>query len=151
MVEHPETHIEAFMNAGADRLTVHVEACPHLHRVLQKVREAGLLAGVALNPATPPHGVVEVLDMVDLVLVMTVNPGWGGQAFISSCLEKVHQIRQWAPHHHIEVDGGIDPKTAPAAHSAGANVFVAGSYTFSGDPVERIGALRKSICDASVL
>lgn len=151
MIEHPETQIAAFKEAGADRITVHAEACPHLHRVLQNVREAGLLAGVAINPGTPPEAVAHVLELVDLILVMTVNPGWGGQEFIGSCLEKVQQIRQWAPTHHIQVDGGIDSETIRAAWGAGANVFVAGSYTFAGEPSERLTALRKSLCEVSAL
>jgi ribulose-phosphate 3-epimerase len=151
MIEHPETQIAAFKDAGADRITVHVEACPHLHRVLQEVRSAGLLAGVAVNPATPADAVAHVLDLVDLVLVMTVNPGWGGQEFIAGCLDKVRQVREWAPHHFIQVDGGIDDKTIGAAMLAGANCFVAGSYTFSGEPSERLGSLRKALWDVSAL
>jgi ribulose-phosphate 3-epimerase len=149
MIDHPETQIELFREAGADRITVHVEACPHIHRVLQNIREAGVLAGVAINPGTPAAAVAPVLELVDLVLVMTVNPGWGGQEFIASCLEKVSQIRGWTQHHHIEVDGGIDTRTAPLAALAGANALVAGSYTFAGDPAVRLAALRSAVCDAS--
>lgn len=150
MINHPETQIEAFREAGVDRLTVHVEACPHLHRVLQNIREAGMLAGVAINPATPVIAIAEVLELVDLVLVMTVNPGWGGQKFIPECLHKMRQIREWTKHHHIEADGGVDPHTAPQCTAAGANVLVAGSYTFSGEPSERLAALRRAVCDAPV-
>lgn len=151
MVEHPDTHIEAFREAGADRITVHVEAAPHLHRTLQSIKEAGLKSGVALNPATPFEAIQEVIGIVDLVLVMTVNPGWGGQEFISECLRKVSRVRQAAPAVHIEVDGGIDTRTAPLAVGAGANALVAGNYVFSGNPSEQLKALRRSVCDASVL
>lgn len=149
MIEHPETQISMFRDAGADRITVHVEACPHLHRVLQLIRDASLKAGVAFNPATPIHGAREVLDLVDLILVMTVNPGWGGQQFIESCLRKVSEARTLAPHHHIEVDGGIDTETAARAIAAGADVLVAGSYTFSGEPAQQLAALRRAICESS--
>lgn len=147
MIDHPETQIDAFREAGADRLTVHYEACPHLHRTLQHVREAGMLAGVAINPGTPALCVAEVLELVDLVLVMTVNPGWGGQEFIPECLHKMIQIREWTKHHHIEADGGIDTSTAQKAVVAGANALVAGSYLFAGDPAERLAALRGAVCD----
>ncbi|MGI8922536.1 MAG: ribulose-phosphate 3-epimerase [Fimbriimonadales bacterium] len=146
MIDHPETQIAAFRDAGADRITVHVEACSHLHRVLESIREAEMLAGVAINPGTPADTVLEVLDLVDLLLVMTVNPGWGGQKFIRKPLAKVLALRNAAPRHHIQVDGGIDPETAPVALRAGANVLVSGSYTFSGDPKERLDALRSSVC-----
>ena len=103
-------------------------------------------AGVAINPGTPVAAVTEVVELVDLILVMTVSPGWGGQSFISECLEKVRQAREIAPSHHIQVDGGIDPRTAVKAVSAGADVLVAGSYTFSGNPAERLEELRRAAC-----
>jgi ribulose-phosphate 3-epimerase len=146
MVDHPETQVQQFRDAGANRVTVHVEACPHLHRVLQSINDAGMKAGVALNPATPAHFLPPVLPLVDLVLVMTVNPGWGGQSFISECLPKISFVRELAPQHHIEVDGGVVPETAQRTIRAGANVLVAGSFTFSGDPRERLAALRSSAC-----
>lgn len=150
MIEKPETQIQAFKDAGVDRLIVHQETCPHLHRVLQSIRQADMLAGVAINPSTPDVMVSEVLDLVDLVLVMTVNPGWGGQLFLTEPLQKVRRIRSVAPMHHIEVDGGIDPKTIVQAAEAGANAFVAGNYTFSGEtPSTRLSQLRKALCDAS--
>ncbi|MBA3725951.1 MAG: ribulose-phosphate 3-epimerase [Armatimonadetes bacterium] len=149
MIDHPETQIVAFKDAGANRITVHVEACSHLHRVLESIREAEMLAGVAINPGTPADTVLEVLELVDLLLVMTVNPGWGGQKFIRQPLAKVASLRNAAPQHHIQVDGGIDPETAPGALCAGANVLVSGSYTFSGDPKERLDALRSSVCSIS--
>jgi ribulose-phosphate 3-epimerase len=146
MIEHPETQIEMFRDAGADRITVHVEACPHIHRVLQAIRDAGLKAGVALNPGTAACAVPDLLGLVDLVLVMTVNPGWGGQSFIQECLSKVRYVRDAAPQHYVQVDGGIDARTIGAAAAAGADVFVAGSYTFSGDPAEKLAALRSAAC-----
>jgi ribulose-phosphate 3-epimerase len=149
MIDHPETQIEMFREAGADRITVHAEACPHLHRVLQTIREAGLKAGVAFNPGTPIHAAAEVVELVDLILVMTVNPGWGGQPFLDECLRKVSDARRLAPKHFVQVDGGIDAKTAAQAVAAGADVLVAGSYVFSGEPTERITALRRAICESS--
>lgn len=146
MVDHPETHIQSFADAGADRITVHAEVCPHLHRVLGAIRSAGCSAGVAYNPATPVSQLREVMDLVDLFLVMTVNPGWGGQQFISSCLQKVSALRALTATHHIQVDGGIDHQTIGLAGKAGADVFVAGSYTFSGEPAERLATLRKAAC-----
>lgn len=147
MVCHPETHISAFRDAGVDRLTVHVEVCPHLHRVLEEIKGAGMRAGVAVNPGTPVSGIREVVDMVDLVLIMTVNPGWGGQKFIDSCLRKIGEARQMVGGRHVEVDGGIDPVTAPRVVIAGADVLVSGSYTFSGDPKETLSLLRRAICE----
>lgn len=150
MVEKPETQINAFKDAGVDRLIVHQETCPHLHRVLETIRAADMLAGVAINPATPASMIADVLDLVDLVLIMTVNPGWGGQSFLQRPLEKVRTIRSIAPTHHIEVDGGIDNSTIVQAALAGANAFVAGNYTFSAEtPAARLAQLRKALCDAS--
>lgn len=146
MIEHPESQVDAFADAGADRVTVHAEACPHLHRVLQAIRDREMLAGVAINPGTPLAAAGEVLELVDLVLIMTVNPGWGGQEFIRRPLAKVSALRAIAPTHHIEVDGGINEATIVDAAKAGANAFVAGSYTFSGDPVARLAELRRAAC-----
>jgi ribulose-phosphate 3-epimerase len=134
MVEAPERLIPAFSSAGADRMTVHVEACPHLHRVLQQIRELGLKTGVALNPGTPAGAVSDVLDDVDLVLVMTVNPGYSGQKFIEGVLPKVRQLRETLDKRglaaEIEVDGGIDAGTAPLVAAAGATVLVAATAVF---------------------
>jgi ribulose-phosphate 3-epimerase len=148
MIEQPERYLADFAKAGANRLTVHVEACPHLHRTLQQIKELGVSAGVALNPATPASVVSEVLAEVDLVLVMTVNPGFGGQKFIHNTLPKIEQLRamltppspfgrppeggRWAGGEgiEIEVDGGIDANTLPLAAQAGATVFVAGNAVF---------------------
>ncbi|SRR5581483_3326129 len=146
MVAHPETQVEQFASAGADRITIHVEATQHLHRALESIREHGCAAGVAINPATPVSMVFDVLDLVDLVLVMTVNPGWGGQKLIEPCLEKVRTLRARTSTHHIEVDGGINDVTAPAAVRAGADVLVAGSFAFSGEPKERLAKLRRAAC-----
>lgn len=147
MVDHPETQVRPFVEAGANRITVHVEACRHLHRVLQSIRAEGIAAGVAINPATPVEMVRDVLSLVDLVLVMTVNPGWGGQPFLFECLSKVREVRAMAPNVYVEVDGGIDDTTAPAAVTSGANVLVAGSFTFSGNPKERLAILRSAACE----
>ena len=150
MIENPERQIAAFKDAGVDRLIVHQETCPHLHRVLESILQANMLAGVAINPSTPATLIEEVLDLVDLVLVMTVNPGWGGQKFLHKQMDKVRYVRQIAPTHHIEVDGGIDQTTIVEAAFAGANAFVAGNYTFSGDtPDIRLAQLRTALCNAS--
>lgn len=151
MIHHPETQIESFREAGVDRLTVHVEACEHLHRVLQEIRDSGMSCGVALNPATPVVMLEPVISLVDLVLVMTVNPGWGGQTFLYECLEKIRLVRSLSDSVYVEVDGGIDEETGRLAVEAGANVLVAGSYTFSGDPVDRVQSLREAVCGRSVL
>jgi ribulose-phosphate 3-epimerase len=134
MIAQPERYVEAFASAGADGITVHVEACPHLDRVLAQIRGLGKRAGVALNPATPPNFLPYVLDKLDLVLVMTVNPGYGGQEFLPSMLDKINIVRRLiesAPHPiHIEVDGGIDVQTAPLVVEAGATALVAGTSLF---------------------
>jgi len=132
MISEPERYLEAFARAGADILTVHAETCPHLHRTLQSIRELGCQAGVALNPATPVGVLSEVLDMLDLVLIMSVNPGFSGQAFIPQALHKIRQMRAMLGSRavHIEVDGGINAETLPQARAAGANIFVAASAIF---------------------
>jgi ribulose-phosphate 3-epimerase len=131
MIERPEQQAGEFVRAGADLVSVHAEATPHLHRVLESVREEGALAGAAINPATPVSAVTEVGHVADLMLCMTVNPGWGGQSFIASSPEKVARLREaLGDKPAIEVDGGIDPQTAPACADAGARVFVAGSAVF---------------------
>ena len=134
MIAPVEPHLEAFAKAGADIITVHVEAGPHLHRSLQAIRALGKKAGVSINPATPESTIESVLDMVDLILVMSVNPGFGGQAFIKSAVEKISRIRAMVGGRpvDIEVDGGITPETAPLVTAAGANVLVAGSAIFKG-------------------
>lgn len=128
MTRTPEAHFEAFIGAGCRRITFHVEVAPHAHRLAQALRAAGVQAGVAINPGTPVEAILPLLGSIDLALVMTVNPGWGGQRFIEATLPKIERIREEAPSLDIQVDGGIDPLTLPAAAAAGANVFVAGSY-----------------------
>lgn len=135
MIVEPERYIGDFAKAGATGLTVHVEACPHLHRTLQQIRQAGVKPAVVLNPATPVQAVEEVLGDVEMVLVMSVNPGFGGQSFIPGAVEKVRKLRAMAKarglqHLHIEVDGGLNPATARPVVEAGADVLVAGSAVF---------------------
>ena len=134
MVERPERHIEAFASAGADAITVHVEATPHVHYAVRATREAGCLAGVAITPSTPVEAVAELTEEVQIVLCMTVNPGWGGQPFIPSTAGKVERLRSQLPNGvAIEVDGGIDADTAPQCAAAGARLFVAGTSVFGAD------------------
>lgn len=134
MIERPEGFIQAFADAGADSLTVHAEAGPNLHRTLGAIHALGLRCGVAINPGTPVDAVHEVLLLADLILVMTVNPGFSGQAFIESALEKVSKVKAWREEGRtealIQVDGGIDAETAPLALRAGADVFVAATAVF---------------------
>ncbi|QIL46146.1 ribulose-phosphate 3-epimerase [Vagococcus coleopterorum] len=150
MITEPERYVENFAKAGADIIVVHQESTNHLHRVLQMIKNAGVKSGVVINPATPVSAIKEVLEMVDLVLVMTVNPGFGGQAFIPSCLAKIEELselRQTNGYaYEIEVDGGIVPETATLCAQAGADVFVAGSYVYnSEDPNGQIALIRKAI------
>ena len=147
MIVEPEKYVEAFAKAGAANVTVHVEASPHLHRTLQHIRSLGISAGVSLNPHTPPDMVEYVLESCDLVLVMTVNPGFGGQSFIEACLPKIEKLSEWISHRglktRIEVDGGIAPETARRVVDAGASVLVAGTAVFGRpDYAEAIRALR---------
>lgn len=138
MIAPVDPYLEAFAKAGADRMTVHAEAGPHLDRSLQAIRGFGKKAGVALNPATPESAIQYVLDRLDLILVMTVNPGFGGQAFIPAMIEKIRRVRAMIGERPIEleVDGGIGPQNAGAVVEAGANVLVAGSAIFSGRTVD---------------
>jgi len=147
MIVEPEHYIEDFVRAGADFLTVHVEASPHLHRTLQQIREAGAKAGVALNPSTPPDAIEWVLDSLDLILVMSVNPGFGGQSFIPSSYAKVRQIRTLVGARPIEVsvDGGVNHNTASGLAKAGATALVAGSAIFGAqDPAQAVKDLRSA-------
>ena len=153
MVAPVDPYIDAFAQAGADVITAHVEAGPHIHRTVQAIRNAGARAGVALNPGTPASAVENLLDMVDLVCVMTVNPGFGGQKFIHSQVEKVRALRAMIGDRpvHIEIDGGVDPTTAPLVAAAGADVLVAGSAVFKGGSVSDpapYGANIKAIREA---
>ena len=134
MVERPERHVADFVKAGADNVTVHAEATPHVHYAVQAIREAGATAGVALTPSTPPDALAEVAGDIWLALCMTVNPGWGGQKFIGASLDKIARIRALVGDDvELEVDGGIDRDTAGPAADAGASLFVAGSAVFGAD------------------
>lgn len=147
MIEQPDRYLADFKKAGADVLTVHAEACPHLHRTLSEIRNLGCKAGVSLNPATPVSVLENVLDNIDLILIMSVNPGFGGQSFIPQTLGKLAAVRQLAGKRpiHIEVDGGITPVNAQSVIDAGAHVLVAGSAVFGAvDIASAIAALRGS-------
>ncbi len=133
MIEQPERQIEAFAKAGADSITFHAEATAHANRTLAAIRELGCLAGIALNPGTPAEAVAELRDLADIVLCMTVNPGWGGQAFIPGSPDKVSRLVPLVGKAKIEVDGGIDVATAGSVAAAGASLFVAGSAVFGAD------------------
>jgi ribulose-phosphate 3-epimerase len=151
MIVEPERYLEDFAEAGADRLIVHQEACQHLHRVLQSIHELEVEAGVALNPATPLPTLEDVLDLTDAIQIMTVNPGFGGQSFIHSQVDKIRHLREMLDDRGLEipiaVDGGIDPTTAPLVAEAGASVLVAGSSIFNSKAsvAENIAALRASV------
>jgi ribulose-phosphate 3-epimerase len=154
MIAPVDPYIEAFAKAGADVITAHVEAGPHLDRTLQAIRAAGAKAGVALNPATPAESIEYVLDRIDLVCVMTVNPGFGGQSFIHAMVPKVRRLREMIGDRpiHIEIDGGVTAETAPLVAAAGADVLVAGSAVFKGGSVAKpdvYGANIKSIREAA--
>ncbi len=137
MIEAPERQIEEFAKAGADSITLHQEATPHANRTLHAIRELGCLAGIALNPGTPAEAISELRGYADVVLCMTVNPGWGGQAFIESSPAKIERLRALAGEARIEVDGGIDTATAGSVAAAGASLFVAGSAIFGApDPAQ---------------
>jgi len=154
MIEHADRYVVDFAQAGADIITVHVEACPHLHRTVQIIREAGARPGVALNPATPLASLEEILPEVDLVLAMSVNPGFGGQAYITASTDKIGRLRGMldaiGSTADLEVDGGISARNAAEVAAAGANVLVAGSAVFNGPRsiAENLVALRKAACAA---
>ncbi len=155
MIAPVDPYIDAFAEAGADVITAHVEAGPHIHRTLQAIRSAGAKAGLALNPGTPVAAVEQLLDMVDLICVMGVNPGFGGQKFIHSQLDKIRALRSMIGDRpiHIELDGGCDPSTAPLIAQAGADVLVAGSAVFRGGSVstpEVYGDNIRAIREAAV-
>ncbi len=154
MIAPTDQYLKAFADSGADYLTIHVEAGPHLHRSLQYIRDLGCKAGVALNPSTPASSIKYVMDLIDMVCVMTVNPGFGGQKFIHSQIDKVKEIRKMIGDRdiHIEIDGGITPETGPLMAAAGANILVAGSAVFKGGSVENpapYGQNIRAIRDAS--
>ena len=148
MILEPGKYAEAFKKAGADILTVHIETCPHLHRNLQQIKSLGMRTGVALNPHTPANFLMDVLSDIDMVCVMSVNPGFGGQQFIPQTINKIralkHMITEKGLHTLIEVDGGITLENAPAILHAGADVLVAGNTIFkSADPMATIAALKE--------
>ncbi|MGY3749984.1 ribulose-phosphate 3-epimerase [Vagococcus acidifermentans] len=150
MIVEPERFIDDFAQAGADIITVHQESTVHLHRTLQMIKKAGAKAGIVINPGTPVSAIEEVLHLADLVLIMTVNPGFGGQSFIKECLKKVTQLAELRREHQytyeIEVDGGVADDTAAACVEAGADVLVAGSYVYNSENVaERINRLREAV------
>jgi ribulose-phosphate 3-epimerase len=151
MIVDPERYLKEFADVGSDRLFVHQEACTHLHRVLQTIRELGVEAGVAINPGTSLNALEEVLDTAEIIQVMTVNPGFGGQGFIHSQLDKIRRLRQMLDERGLKtpiaVDGGIDPTTAPLVVDAGATVLVAGSSVYNNKTsvAQNVAALRVSI------
>ena len=148
MISNPDEYIEQYKNAGSDIITVHKEVCGHLDKTLSSIKNAGCKAGVSINPGTDISGLEYVLDKIDLILVMSVNPGFGGQKFINSSIQKIKKIKELVKNFNIdiEVDGGIDDKTATLVKNAGANILVAGSFIFSGESKsiykERIASLR---------
>ncbi|MEG0550615.1 MAG: ribulose-phosphate 3-epimerase [Vagococcus sp.] len=150
MIVEPERFIPDFAKAGSDIITVHAESTVHIHRAMQMIKNEGVKAGVVINPGTPVSVIEHVLPLADLVLIMTVNPGFGGQAFISECLEKVEQLdvlrKEKGYTYEIEIDGGVDNKTAKTCVDAGADVLVAGSYVYNSPDVgERIATLREVV------
>ncbi|GGD21916.1 ribulose-phosphate 3-epimerase [Sinisalibacter lacisalsi] len=147
MIAPVDPYIEAYAEAGADMITAHWEAGPHPHRTLQAIKATGKMAGISLNPGTPASVISELLDLVDMVLVMSVNPGFGGQKFIPSSIEKVRQVREMIGHREImiQVDGGVDPNTVGPLVAAGADCFVAGSAVFKGGSVDNPAAYGENI------
>ena len=148
MVEHPETQIESFAAAGADIITFHVEAAKHCHRIIEQIHAAGCKAGIALNPATSLYSIEEMINYVDMVLIMTVNPGFGGQKFITTMLEKIARLKRIIDSENfdcdIEVDGGINSETSKLARNAGANILVAGSAIYGAENIsEAILSIRE--------
>lgn len=147
MIMHPENYIQQTADAGAEIMTVHYETCPHLHRTIQQIKQAGMKAGVAINPATPVSMLEDIVEDVDLVLIMSVNPGFGGQSFIENAISKVKRLRKLIDesnsHALIEVDGGVQNETAPCLVEAGTDILVSGSYVFkSANPIETIRGLK---------
>ncbi|MGC8738177.1 MAG: ribulose-phosphate 3-epimerase [Candidatus Hydrogenedens sp.] len=146
MIDNPEEYVDSFADAGADIITVHVEATNHPHRLIQHIKDIGCQAGIVLNPSTPESRIEFLVEDIDMVLVMTVNPGFGGQKFIPDMLRKIKAIRAMIGERDLEVDGGIDEKTAPEVIKAGANVLVAGSYVFNNSSYKAsIKKLKESI------
>jgi ribulose-phosphate 3-epimerase len=143
MIEKPERYIDDFVKAGSDIITVHAESTVHLHRVIQQIKAYGIKAGVSLNPSTPVDVLKYIINDIDMVLIMSVNPGFGGQKFINSAIDKIKDVRKLNKSVDIQVDGGITADTIGKCIEAGANIFVAGSYVFSGDYKERINSLKR--------
>ncbi|KIO61889.1 Ribulose-phosphate 3-epimerase [Caldibacillus thermoamylovorans] len=152
MIENPEKYIQNFVRAGADIISVHTESCRHLHRTIYQIKEQGIKAGVVLNPATPVEMIRDVLTDIDLVLLMTVNPGFGGQTFIPNVLKKIEQVKRWKDEQNltfeIEVDGGINDETAKQCVEKGVDVLVAGSYIFNNkNRVQAIEMIRTRVSE----
>ncbi|MBU9729004.1 ribulose-phosphate 3-epimerase [Diplocloster modestus] len=151
MMSHPEPYIEEFADCGADIITVHAEACRHLHRTLRQIRDCNVKAGVSLNPATPLSVLEYVLDQTDMVLIMSVNPGFGGQSYIESSTNKIWKLREWIKREQlnvdIEVDGGVGLNNARTILDAGANILVAGSAVFNGDCAANVKAFLDILND----
>lgn len=142
MIDAPERYIDDFVKAGADMIVVHAESTIHLHRVIQQIKNHGLKAGVSLNPATPVENLKYVIDELDMVLLMSVNPGFGGQKFIPSTVKKIKEVREMSSTIDIQIDGGITDLTIKPCIEAGANIFVAGSFVFGGNYKEQIEKLK---------
>lgn len=149
MVTEPERYIQDFVNCGADSITVHAEACEDLERTLERIKDAGVKVGVSIKPATPVNDISHMLEDVDMVLVMTVQPGFGGQKYMDECTEKIQELRELIDKENlnvdIEVDGGINEDTLETVMKAGANIFVAGSWVFGGDIAANVRHIQKEI------
>ncbi|MBC1372129.1 ribulose-phosphate 3-epimerase [Listeria booriae] len=148
MLANPEKYIEAFAKAGAAIISVHIEACPHIHATLQAIKQTGAKAGIVLNPGTPAESLTAVLQEADLILQMTVNPGFGGQSFIPETIENIKKLAKWRDQHNynylLEVDGGINEQIAETAKQAGVDILVAGSYLFKhANPLKAIADMKK--------
>lgn len=149
MVTEPERYIQDFVNCGADSITVHAEACEDLERTIERIKDAGVKVGVSIKPATPVNDISHMLEDVDMVLVMTVQPGFGGQKYMDECTEKIQELRELIDKENlnvdIEVDGGINEGTIETVMKAGANIFVAGSWVFGGDIARNVRHIQKQI------
>ena len=149
MVTEPERYIQDFVNCGADSITVHAEACEDLERTIERIKDAGVKVGVSIKPATPVNDISHMLEDVDMVLVMTVQPGFGGQKYMDECTEKIQELRELIDKENlnvdIEVDGGINEDTLETVMKAGANIFVAGSWVFGGDIAANVRHIQKEI------
>ena len=149
MVTEPERYIQDFVNCGADSITVHAEACEDLERTIERIKDAGVKVGVSIKPATPVNDISHMLEDVDMVLVMTVQPGFGGQKYMDECTEKIQELKELIDKENlkveIEVDGGINEDTLETVMEAGANIFVAGSWVFGGDIVQNVRRIQKQM------